>query len=328
MSEAEIAACGAKELTAKQWLQLAQQAAEAGTLYLTLTGGEPLVRDDFEEIYTGLSAMGFRLSLNTNGSLITPKNERLFSKLPPRSILVTLYGADAETYRNVCSNPAAFDNVIKGLGFAASLPSKLEIRATFITDNKDQHKQMRELAQRYGCDLIVNPFVNMPAPGVSADVGSCRLSASDCIDILEEYAANNDALRNTGDPVMTSVSNAIDGLSLSGPGERDRRSDVYPGILSCNAAKSMYHIKWDGKMYPCISFLSPYTLPQKEGFREAWDRLPDLLKDLRRPKKCSNCVYSDKCDVCPARVEAETGSFDEAPGYICEIVKEMVARIK
>ena len=326
MSAAEIAACNAKELTAGQWLSFAEQAVKAGTLYLTLTGGEPLIRDDFEEIYTALSTMGFRIGLNTNASLITPKYERLFTKYPPREILVTLYGADAETYQKVCGNPAVFDNVIKGLEFAAEIPARLKIRATFIKDNKDQHKRLKDIAHRFKSDLGINPFVNMPVPGVSADVENCRLSAGECMDVLGEHEAYFNALYKNSEQARAAAKSAIDGIGLGKPGERDPGLDVYPGILKCQAAKSMYVIKWDGKMYPCISFLSPYTLPLEEGFKEAWDRLPDLLKDLRRPKECSGCEYSGQCNVCPARIEAETGSFDVASEYICGIVKEMAAK--
>ena len=40
-------------LSARDWLSLARQAKDAGTVFLLLTGGEPLIRDDFEEIYMG-----------------------------------------------------------------------------------------------------------------------------------------------------------------------------------------------------------------------------------------------------------------------------------
>ena len=328
MSVSEIAACNSKELTAKQWLYLAEEAIKAGTLYLTLSGGEPLIRDDFEEIYSALSTMGFRLGINTNASLITPKYERLFSKYPPREILVTLYGADTETYHTVCGNTASFDKVIKGLEFATEIPTRLKIRATFIKDNKDQLKRLRDIARRFNKDLGINPFVNMPVPGVSADVEGCRLSAGESLDIGEEYAAYYNELNESSGQARVTADNAFDGIGLGKPGERDHGVDVYPGMLRCQAAKSMYHIKWDGKMYPCVSFLSLYTQPLEEGFKEAWDRLPELLKELRRPGKCSGCECTDICTVCPAKIEAETGSFDEIPEYICGVVKEMAARNK
>ena len=326
MSETEITASNAKELTAQQWLHIAEQAVEAGTLNLTLSGGEPLVRDDFEEIYTGLVMMGLRVSINTNASLLATKYERLFSKYPPTEILVTLYGADSETYSRVCGNSAGFDNVIKGLEFASALPTRLGIRATLIKQNKGQLKRLRDIAYSFKKDLDINPFINTPLPGVSTNVEDCRLDAAEIVDVLEENNALIAELYKNNAQSKPALSGSFDGIELDKLGVRTQGFDIYPGILKCQASKSMYQIKWDGKMYPCVSFLSPYTSPLEEGFKEAWDRLPGLLKDLRRPKKCFTCEYSDRCVICPARAQAETGSFDEAPENICDFVKEIATR--
>lgn len=40
---------------------------ESGTLLLLLTGGEPFLRPDFREIYTGCRRLGLMVSINTNG---------------------------------------------------------------------------------------------------------------------------------------------------------------------------------------------------------------------------------------------------------------------
>ena len=67
MSAAEEATIG-QELTADEWLSLGKQAVDAGMVYLLLTGGEPLQRPDFSEIYSGLAEMEILLTLNTNGT--------------------------------------------------------------------------------------------------------------------------------------------------------------------------------------------------------------------------------------------------------------------
>ena len=55
------------ELTAAQWIGVAERARDAGTLFLLLTGGEPMLREDFDEIYEAVAGMGFILSVNTMG---------------------------------------------------------------------------------------------------------------------------------------------------------------------------------------------------------------------------------------------------------------------
>ena len=57
MTEEQVAASG-KELTAQQWLDIARAAKEKGMVFVLLTGGEPLMRKDFFEIYDGMRGMG------------------------------------------------------------------------------------------------------------------------------------------------------------------------------------------------------------------------------------------------------------------------------
>ena len=47
-----------RELTADQWLAIAEQARSRGMLFLLLTGGEPLIRTDFRYLLTELKKMG------------------------------------------------------------------------------------------------------------------------------------------------------------------------------------------------------------------------------------------------------------------------------
>lgn len=59
-----------RELTADEWLAIAQEARSRGMLFLLLTGGEPLIRKDFRYLLTELKKMGMLVSVNSNGSLI------------------------------------------------------------------------------------------------------------------------------------------------------------------------------------------------------------------------------------------------------------------
>lgn len=86
----QIAAQG-RELTTEEWIRLGQMAFEAGTLDLTLTGGEPMLRSDFAQIYTALSDMGFLLRIFSNATLVTPDIMALLRDRPPQSMEITLY---------------------------------------------------------------------------------------------------------------------------------------------------------------------------------------------------------------------------------------------
>lgn len=91
-----------RELPVSWWLKTAEEARKEGLLFLLLTGGEAMLRADFRELYQELAQMGFRLVINTNGSLIDEKILELFRKYPPGRVNVSMYGASEETYKRLC----------------------------------------------------------------------------------------------------------------------------------------------------------------------------------------------------------------------------------
>lgn len=103
------------ERSAAQWLSLAEECCREGTLLLLLTGGEPTVRPDFREIYSGCKRMGLMLSVNTNASLIDDNMVDFLAANPPRRVNITLYGASSETYGTLCGNAAAYDRVVRAI---------------------------------------------------------------------------------------------------------------------------------------------------------------------------------------------------------------------
>ena len=309
-----------KELTAKEWIELGKEAAAAGTLHLLITGGEPLLRDDFEEIYTALNQMGFIITLNTNATLMNDRYLKLFQKYPPTAVNITLYGASPETYGSVCGHTDGFEKTVRGLEMLASTSSVLEVRTTFIKDNLSELGAVRTIANRFSKRFAINPLVFDSVRGAVSDAKNCRLEPHEIFNLDLSHAMFYNDINNSVDPEHHARKKA--------PVKRDFKHDLPPKILTCLGAKSIYWITWDGKMLPCGSFSHPYTLPLKEGFRQAWDRLPGLFEDITLPEKCRSCEYANgACANCPAMLQSETGSFHEVSDYICGITKYRANKI-
>jgi len=118
------------ELTARQWIELGRKARDNGTLVVFITGGEPLIRQDFKEIYEAFCRLGFRLTLLTNATLITDELARWLSAIPPASVDVTLYGASGDTYFNLCGARDAYDRAINGIELLLKYGVNTRIKTT------------------------------------------------------------------------------------------------------------------------------------------------------------------------------------------------------
>ncbi len=101
--------------SAAQWLSLAEECCKQGTLLLLLTGGEPLVRKDFREIYTGCRKMGLMISINSNGSLIQDDMLDFLAADPPSRVNIRYMARHQETYGALCGNPDAYFKTVRAI---------------------------------------------------------------------------------------------------------------------------------------------------------------------------------------------------------------------
>jgi len=81
-----------QELGVDEIGRIGAEAAARGAVWCLITGGEPLLRKDFFDLYQALLSKGLLLSLFTNATLVTDEHIRFFKKFPPRDIQVTVYG--------------------------------------------------------------------------------------------------------------------------------------------------------------------------------------------------------------------------------------------
>ena len=93
-------------LTGDEWLNIGKQMQKAGTLFVVITGGEPLLYPEFKKVYLGLKKLGMIITINTNGTLIDEKWADFFQKNLPRRINITLYGGNEKTYQDLCHYPS------------------------------------------------------------------------------------------------------------------------------------------------------------------------------------------------------------------------------
>ena len=102
------------ELSTKEVKNILKQLAEAKTLYLTLSGGEILIREDFFEIISYARKLGFSLRLLTNGVLIDEKTADGIASLYPELVAISLYSANPETHDKITNRYGSFDKTIEG----------------------------------------------------------------------------------------------------------------------------------------------------------------------------------------------------------------------
>ncbi len=311
--DSENAELMANELTAEQWVEMGRQVAEAGTLNLLITGGEPMLRPDFCEIWKGIYKQGFIISLYTNATLVTPEIMATLRKYPPHRIGITFYGASPETYEKVTGNAAAFELALKGAHELASLPSMVSFRMTVIRDNLPDVNAVDDLVKsEFGPDNMVtlSHRVHKPVRGGNADVASCRLSPEDNFLMLK---------RKNVREIKRIIGDSFDEDCLTIEENKARGTGPeHITLFGCNAGMESYAVAYDGKLLGCQLLGMFSTDAAKNRFKSAWEEFPYTVDLPELNPKCRSCKDRQFCENCYVSRFAETGDLAGVPEYSCK----------
>lgn len=308
-----------KELTAQQWLQIARDARDAGTLVALLTGGEPLVRKDFFEIYTGMKQLGLMLSINTNGSLLQGEILERFLADPPFRFNISLYGGCNETYEKMCGLPM-YDQVRSNIYALRQAGIAVSLNLSITPYNRQDLEKIYRDATQLDVNIKASSYMYPP-------VRICEDSCGKGNRFSPEEAAQAsfcwDKLRFDPEDFSRRIANvaALDALEPECPTETDSG-------VRCRAGSTSFWLTWDGKMLPCGMMPHPVAYPLETGFRAAWDTIRQATSQLQLPTGCAGCPKRPVCPVCAAVCVTETGAFDQVPAYLCQQVAETVRLAK
>ena len=315
LTEGQVAERGS-ELTAAQWLGIAEAAKNKGMIFALLTGGEPLVRKDFFEIYDGMREMGILVSINTNGSLLTGETLERFLEAPPNRFNISLYGGSNETYRRMCGAPA-YDTVRENIRRLREAGVDVSLNLSITPFNKEDLEKIYTDAQLLDVNVRGSSYMYPPVRVNDEEYGcGNRLSAEESA----KYAVQWDKLRFTEAEFSQRAENMG---KLAGIPQDGCPMEEGEGVR-CRAGRSSFWITWQGDMMPCGMMTGPVVHPLETGFDAAWESLRAQTAEIRTPGKCSNCDYREVCGVCPAVCYTETGSFAQVPEYVCRRAEKIV----
>ena len=286
------------ELTTQEWLDTAQKAVDKGMIYLLLTGGEPLLRPDFIELYTRLIQMGLVVSVNTNGSLITPQIVACFRQFPPERVNVTLYGSSPCRYAIVCGNESGYSQAIQGIRLLKQAGIRINLNTTFIRENSPDMEALVAFAKQENIPIRTAAYLFPPVRnGHEEQKGN--LTAEE----MGRLGAEFDCM--TMDASQKQKRLQYIHSCLSEKSDDMQEPECRPA--ACMAGRGAFWISWDGIMYSC-GMLSQEGVNIREcGFSEAWDKTVASAKKLYLPAECSTCKYQKLCPSCAAVSQCVNG---------------------
>jgi radical SAM protein with 4Fe4S-binding SPASM domain len=316
----------ARELSPVEIGKIADEAVKMGAVWCLITGGEPLLRPDFEEIFMLLKRKGLLVSVFTNATLINEKHIALFKKYPPHDIEVTVYGASREAYERITRLPGSFEMFIRGLDMLLSAGVKVRLKAMALRGNIEEMDLISDFCRERTKDYFrFDPVLHLRYDRNQLrndEIRSERLSPEEII-MLEKADRERFAF----------LKNSCDELII--PEFTHYGCDH---LFHCGAGNGSFTISYDGKFRLCSSLWAPgTTYDLRQGtLKDAWENLIPRVRDMRSDKPeflatCRKCELVNLCLWCAAHAYLETGEMDGQTPYFCEVAHaraEMILKSK
>lgn len=305
--------------TADEWLAIGRQMQKAGTLFLLLTGGEPLIYPDFKKLYLGLKNLGMIIAINTNGTLLDEEWADFFAENKPRRINITLYGSDERAYKELCHYPGGFEKVTHAIKLLRDGGVDVRIGGSLTKTNQTDLSKILESGFFYDAPVRVDTYM-MPAVREREK----PFAEQSRLDPESAAAARVQALRGEmGEELFPQY--VIQSIELA-ENPPDYLSE--PRGMTCRAGNCSFTINWQGEMRPCVVMTEPTVSVFEVGFEKAWQYVVEECGKIRLNIKCSQCNLRHLCRTCAASALLEEGSYDGVPEYMCRYAAETLRLLK
>jgi MoaA/NifB/PqqE/SkfB family radical SAM enzyme len=136
-----------RELTTNKIKEILKESSSLGCLTVRFTGGEPLLREDFGELYVYARRLGMKVMLFTNATLLTPSLTDLFARVPPLvPIEITVFGMKRQSYEAVTRTPGSFAAAWRGIHLLLERRIPFVVNGALLPPNKDDVEEFEAWA--------------------------------------------------------------------------------------------------------------------------------------------------------------------------------------
>lgn len=302
-----------RELSADQWKDIIQQAANMGVLSIRFTGGEPLLRNDFIDIYLFTRRLGIQVILFTNARLITTQLADLFAKVPPRKkIEISSYGMYSSSYDSIARSSGAFVEFRHGVDLLLERGIPFVVKSVLLPPNKGEKDEFETWAasipwmdRRPSYAAILELRTRRDSEVKNRMIRSLRLSPEECVMFV------------TSDSETSRREMAQFGSRFMGP--------QGAGLFTCSAGETGC-IDAYGICQMCMPLRHPDTVYDlKQGnlyqvFTEVFPRNKEIrATNTEYLQRCALCFLKGLCEQCPGKSWEEHGTLDTPVEYLCQV---------
>jgi radical SAM protein with 4Fe4S-binding SPASM domain len=303
-------------LSTSQWKKILDEIRQQGCLYLTFTGGEPLIRRDFLMLYSYAKKKGFIIIIFTNGQVLNQEIIGYLVRFPPYSIEITLNGITRQTYETITRVKDSFSIVMENIRKIKERRLPLILKSNCLKQNKNELGQIKSFADEF-LGKRRGKYHFKYAPMIYPRLNQDKTPTDFRLSFKELWE-----LRRQDTDIWRQYQKVMDaGFPDLG---RDKSF-----LYCCTAWMERFFINPYGRLKFC-NFSEKFSVDLKTtAFRKGFYKIfPKLLNEkFKTNSKCKNCRLRSICYGCPARAYLETGDEEAPVPYYCELARETAKRM-
>ncbi len=270
------------EMNTAEIKHLLDEMAEAGVLFLTLSGGEIFLRKDFFEILEYARALTFAVRLKTNAILVREREAERLRELGVENIQISIYSHRPEVHDAITLVPGSLKRSINAIRFLKSYGLQVSIANVLMLQNMQDYPQVRELARELDVEFTIDPTIT---PKMDGDRAILNLNI--------ERAALHSVFHDE-----ELVGDVESFCKPAAPADEDEMDS-----LPCSAGHTACYVSPYGDVYPCVQFPLPTGNVRTQRFLDIWQHSEKMneVRDIRMRDlpTCSGCGHMTGCTRCP-----------------------------
>jgi radical SAM protein with 4Fe4S-binding SPASM domain len=288
------------EMTTGEIQHLLGEMAEAGVFFLTISGGEILMRRDFFEILESARAKMFSVKLKTNAVMIRETEAERIRSLAVESVQVSIYSHRAEVHDAITKLPGSLERSLMGIRLLRDQGVRVIIANVLMRQNFRDYAGVKALAADLGVRFTMDPTIT---PRMDGDRSILNLNIDEAA--LRQVFRDESLIGN------------VEEFCAPPAGTDEQELDSVP----CSAGHTACYVSPYGDVYPCVQFPLPSGNVRRSRFLDIWRDSRELNEvrsiTLRNLPSCSRCVHGTACTRCPGLAYLE-GNM-RGPSYLdCE----------
>jgi radical SAM protein with 4Fe4S-binding SPASM domain len=282
-------------LSTKEIFKVLDTLKENGCIFLKFTGGEPLIRKDFNEIYSYAYDRNFKISIASNGSLFNKNILKLLSVKKPECIYISLYGSTNRTYYKFTNSNTSWKKIRSNIENLINLDIKINLKTVVNKLNRYDISNMKKFTDKYNIPFHI--YTNVIS----------------CVD------------GNTNPKKL----NVSDSLKLKYLKTMDLNKPSNKNYTNCSAGLTSVFINPEGKMFLCANANEKTLSLLDNDFNSQWNEILKLRKNyILKETPCTNCKYGKISGLCYPMFLNEYNASDKKLKSKCDLCYKLNEKTK